>query len=235
MIAVITVINISFAQERLIIKPQGFDYRNLPVNPQINVPVTDGPRVIITPMGSILVDANTRILPTSGNQTELSACIWKGNTNYVFIGANSDPGQGYYYTTNGGTTWGGADLLPGSVFISSDPACIFDNTGRIHFNYFDNIMVCDRSTNGGQNWLGRITVPTPGSFDKNHMAVDDNPSSPYYGKLYVGFICQLSVFYLIDNISNSIRPAGAITFTLSPTLLPRSPCPTGDVTEIFPA
>ncbi len=185
MIAVITVINISFAQERLIIKPQGFDYRNLPVNPQINVPVTDGPRVIITPMGSILVDANTRILPTSGNQTELSACIWKGNTNYVFIGANSDPGQGYYYTTNGGTTWGGADLLPGSVFISSDPACIFDNTGRIHFNYFDNIMVCDRSTNGGQNWLGRITVPTPGSFDKNHMAVDDNPSSPYYGKLYV--------------------------------------------------
>jgi hypothetical protein len=46
-------------------------------------------------------------------------------------------------------------------------------------------MVCDRSTNGGSTWLGRTTVPTPGSFDKNHMAVDDNPSSPYYGKLYV--------------------------------------------------
>lgn len=147
------------AQERLIVKPEGFDYKKLSVMPEVNVPVSHQVRVNRTDMGTFLVNPNVRIVPTSGNQTELSATIWTSNPNYVFIGANSDPGQGYYYTTNGGLTWAGGDLLPGSVFISSDPACTYDLTGRIHFNYFDNIMVSDRSTNGGATWLGRVTVP----------------------------------------------------------------------------
>ena len=176
--------NLSFAQERMIIKPNGFDPSKIAVTQLQNIQVTTEIKKIITTFGIAEVYPNVRIVPTTGNQTELSATIWKSNPNYVFVGANSDPGQGYYFTTNGGTSWSGGDLLPGSVAISSDPACVFDNTGRLYFNYFDNAMICDRSTNGGSNWLGRVTVPST-SFDKNHMAVDDNPASPYYGRVYV--------------------------------------------------
>ena len=174
-----------YSQQRMNAKPEGFDPSKIKVEPERYVPVNTEKRAITTVNGTYMVDPNIRILPTSGNQTELSASIWTQNSNYVFVGANSDPGQGYYYTTNGGTTWLGGDLLPGSVAISSDPACVFNRTGTMLFNYFDNIMVTDRSSNGGTNWQGRITVPSSGSFDKNHMAVDDNPSSPYYGRIYV--------------------------------------------------
>lgn len=177
--------NFSIGQERMITKPNGFDPSKINVTPVQTSKVTNEIRQIQLPDGIALVNPNVRIFPTSGNQTELSSSIWRGNPNYVFVGANSDPGQGYYFTTNGGTTWQGGDLLPGTIASSSDPACVYDNTGRLFFNYFDNTMACDRSTNGGANWLGRVTVPSPTSFDKNHMAVDENPSSPYYGRVYV--------------------------------------------------
>lgn len=172
------------AQERMTVKPDGFDYRSLPKVQEINIPQSNETRVFYFPNQVMSVGPNVRIVPTTGNQTELSASIWTVNPNYVFVGANSDPGQGYYYTVNGGTSWGGGDLLPGSVAISSDPACTFSNIGVLHFNYFDNLMVSDRSTNGGANWMGRVTVPST-SFDKNHNTVDILPSSPYYGKVYV--------------------------------------------------
>ena len=174
-----------YSQQRMNAKPQGFDPSKIKVEPERYVPVSTEKRTITTVNGTYMVDPNIRILPTSGNQTELSASIWTQNPNYVFVGANSDPGQGYYFTTNGGTTWLGGDLLPNSVAISSDPAVVFNRTGTLFFNYFDNIMVTDRSSNGGSNWQGRVTVPTSGSFDKNHMAIDDNPTSPYYGRIYV--------------------------------------------------
>ncbi|RPI14898.1 MAG: exo-alpha-sialidase, partial [Ignavibacteriae bacterium] len=184
LIAILCVINISTAQERLITKPEGFDYRNLPAIQSVDIPVSNEIRTVASPFGVLTVDPNIRIFPTSVQQTELSASIWTANPNYIFIGANSDPGQGYYFTTNGGVNWAGGDLLPGSISSSSDPACAFDNTGKVFFNYFDNIMVVDKSTNGGANWTGRVTVPS-GSFDKNHMAIDITPSSPYYGRIYV--------------------------------------------------
>lgn len=184
LIVIFSAINISTSQERIITKPEGFDYKNVPVIPNVDVPVPNVSRTITSPFGVLTVDPNVRIFPTSGHQTEVSAAIWTANPNYIIVGVNSDPGQGYYYTTNGGTNWSGGDQLPGSIGSSSDPAVAYDNTGKVYFNYFDNIMVCDRSTNYGANWMGRVTVPS-GSFDKNHMITDLNPTSPYYGRIYV--------------------------------------------------
>ncbi len=184
-LASIFIYSVGFSQQRMNAKPEGFDPSKIKVEPERYVPVNTEKRTFTTVNGTYMVDPNIRILSTTGNQTELSASIWTQNSNYVFVGANSDPGQGYYYTTNGGTTWGGGDLLPNSIAASSDPACVFNRAGTMLFNYFDNIIVTDRSSNGGATWQGRITVPSSGSFDKNHMAVDDNPTSPYYGRIYV--------------------------------------------------
>ena len=173
------------AQQRMIVKPEGFDYTKLPKIPDVYVPPVPIKHVYHVDNVDVTVDSNLRIVPTSGNQTECSGTIWQVNANYIFCGTNSDPGQGYYYSTNGGLNWGGGDLLPGSVEISSDPACAYDNLGTIHFNYFDNTMVSDRSTNGGANWLGRVIIPSNNNFDKNHNTVDNITTSPYYGRIYV--------------------------------------------------
>ena len=179
--------NTSLTQQRMIVKPRGFNPSKIFKTPEKYVPVSTEIRYIPTPFGYIAVYPNIRILPTSGNQTELSASIWISTPNYIFVGANSDGGQGYYYTTNGGSNWNGGDLLPGSVLISSDPSVAFDITGKLHFNYFDVVMVSDKSTNGGANWLGRVLVPSSGDFDKSHNTVDVNPSSPYSDRIYVAW------------------------------------------------
>ncbi len=181
-VALVITIN---AQQRMNVKPLGTSNITIVPAPEKTAPVSNTIRTIETEKGMATIYPNIRVLPTTGNQTEISATIWTQNPNYICVGVNSDPGQGYYYTTNGGTTWGGADLLPNSISSSSDPALCFDNNGTVHFNYFDNAMVSDRSTNGGVNWLGRTNIPYTGSFDKNHNTVDVNPSSPYYGRIYV--------------------------------------------------
>lgn len=175
----------SFAQEKMTVKPKGFDPKKITIQTEKSIPVSTQIRYVKTSRGLASVYPNVRILPTSGNQTELSVSILPSNNNNIFIGANTDNGQGYYYTTNAGLNWSGGDLLPGSIPISSNPACVYDNTGKVYFNYLDDIIATDRSTNGGTNWLGRVTVPSNLQFDKNHSAVDVNPSSPFYGRVYV--------------------------------------------------
>ncbi len=180
-------VNVLFSQQKMIVKPKGFDPSRLSIIPEKFSPVDTKVKYKFTPIGIISIYPNIRILPTSGNQTEFSASIWLNNPAHIFVGANSDGGQGYYYTVNGGLNWNGGDLLPGSVLISSDPAVVYDINGKIHFNYFDNVMVSDRSTNGGASWLGRVLIPSSGDFDKNHNAVDLNAASPYSNRIYVAW------------------------------------------------
>lgn len=54
-----------------------------------------------------------RVYSSANNQSEVSIAINTANLNKLLIGANSDPGQGYYYSTNAGTNWAGGDALPG--------------------------------------------------------------------------------------------------------------------------
>ena len=179
--------NISFPQQRMIVKPEGFNPSRLSIIPEKFSPVSTRIRYVHTPFGIMSIYPNIRILPTSGNQTEFSASVWITNPAYIFVGANTDGGQGYYFTVNGGLNWNGGDLLPGSILISSDPAVVYDISGTIHFNYFDIVMTSDRSTNGGASWLGRVLIPSSGDFDKNHNAVDLNAASPYSNRIYVAW------------------------------------------------
>ncbi|MFA5403349.1 MAG: T9SS type A sorting domain-containing protein [Ignavibacteria bacterium] len=142
---------------------------------------------------------NVRILSSGFNQSTVSATILPTDPTKIFAGANTDNGMGYYYSINGGISWTGGDILPGSWFFSSKPSCIYGNNSRIHFNYIDNFIVSDRSNNYGNSWMGRVIVPSTNNYDMPSNAVDINATSPYYGRIYTAWsnfdVTQPTIFF----------------------------------------
>ncbi len=147
---------------------------------------------------------NIRVWPNSGmTQSELHIAVDPNNPNVLLGGSNAANNsstvtyvnQGYYITTNGGQTWYGGDSLPGkpSGYYRSDPVCAFDHLGNMYFNTLEysstaGDLVTLKSTDKGLTWSAPVAVPNPGpDEDKNWIAIDVNPSSPYYGYIYTAY------------------------------------------------
>ncbi len=130
---------------------------------------------------------NIRVFTSPYNQTEPSVSVSPVNPNNIFIGANTNYGMGYYSSANSGSNWTGGDIMPGSVYYSTNPYVSYNNTGFLFYNYFDDYIVTDRSNNNGINWGGRMIVPSSTLYDMNTMAVDKTVSSPYYNRIYVAW------------------------------------------------
>jgi hypothetical protein len=116
-----------------------------------------------------------------------------------------------FYSGDGGATWSytcapndsGYPALSGlcsdfdqSVF-GSDPALSWDDSHHVYLNYmllcnslFVNnfAMVVARSADGGAHWNGQGVVVngwiTSNAEDKNLYAIDNTPTSPFYGRHY---------------------------------------------------
>lgn len=164
---------------------------------------------------------NIRIFPSVFNQTEPSVSISPLNPNRIFVGANTDYGMGYYYTFDGGINWSGGDILPGSVYYSTNPSVGFTDSTKYFYNYYDNFIVVDRSFNSGANWSGRVAVPSSSVYDMNTMAIDTKASSPYSGRIYSAWsdfsVAQpyISLSYSTDEGASFILPPIQIGFPQS--------------------
>ncbi len=112
----------------------------------------------------------------------------------------------FYTTFNGGRTWTTGNMSAQTDATGSDPVTSFDvrHDVVIHasLNYFftpfgettDGGVVVSRSTDGGLTWKEPIIVdPGRGADfdrtqvfnDKEWIATDNNPASPYYGRTYL--------------------------------------------------
>ncbi len=133
-----------------------------------------------------------QVYPSTVNQTEVSIALNWCNTINMLIGANTDPGQGYYYTHNSGSSWDGGNSLPGVGYFSSDPAVVYDvyNIGNPngyssgYFNYLEDVgsgyrVFVKKTTDGGTTWLDSVRIPDNRNYlDKNHITSD--PTSGTY-------------------------------------------------------
>jgi hypothetical protein len=116
--------------------------------------------------------------------------------------------QAIFYTDDGGVTWDytcapGASAYPalpacGGTVFGSDPALSWNDANQVFLNYMllcstggsiEFALVVARSTDGGATWTGRGVIKNSwGSSDiedKNFYAIDNTPTSPYYGRHYV--------------------------------------------------
>ena len=111
---------------------------------------------------------------------------------------------GVTYTFDAGSTWHESQLpLKQGWDVMTDPAVAFDNFGNafivgepIRFNA-DKVgtsgdltglgMAVYKSTDGGVTWGQPTQLTTDTSDDKQWVVCDNDPSSPYYGNVYVAW------------------------------------------------
>jgi hypothetical protein len=143
----------------------------------------------------------------ANNQTEMSIAIHPTNPNIVLAGSNTGQlnprlNQGWYVTTDGGTSWVG-DTLPNfnSDAYSADPAVTIDLQGNLFFASLRSPLTrgssddttgiyVSRSTDNGNSWRRANIVSgvlATSGYDKDHLIVDVNPGSPYAGYVYSAF------------------------------------------------
>ena len=159
---------------------------------------------------SVSFGSNTDVSNECGPQSETFITL---NTSKpkIFAGGSNEifrlPMRGYY-STNGGTSWGGVDLpLPppkgaNGVDFGSDPTLAFDSSNNLFYGYivvfFGNgsgvngsQMAVARSTDGGKTY-GAATFFSfeNGSNhfnDKPMIVADANPTSPFRDNVYIAW------------------------------------------------
>ncbi len=111
---------------------------------------------------------------------------------------------GFYTSTDGGTTWHNGHIDPGGFTFGGDPAVAFNvKLGLVHygttaFNAGQNggfataTVEVNTSPDGGQTFGHPVVVAlgTGGTTvtvfnDKDYITVDNSPTSPFFGRLYV--------------------------------------------------
>jgi hypothetical protein len=167
----------------------------LPQEEVTNIVYSTDSRVVSTETGDYLVTPTFLIHPSGNAQSETPVTTHPSNPNIMFASANTLLSEGVlstgvYVTTNGGLNWFGSDTLNNGTFNYGDPAPCIDNTGKFYISFISQTghMAVSYSTNNGINWTPERIIPgsTAGS-DKNFMATDNFPSSPYYGRCYITY------------------------------------------------
>ena len=111
------------------------------------------------------------------------------NPDNIIAGANID---NYYYSFDGGKTWG-EGKLPGPI-VWGDPVLYFDHLGNAYFTHlgtFSNTGIyISRSSDGGRTWSNSERIY--GNLGRKPMQdkewiTSDITESPYKGNLYVSW------------------------------------------------
>ncbi len=127
---------------------------------------------------SVFVDPNdAEYILNSNNSTS-----WSGGTVGSLYGAN------YFQSADAGITWGGSYQGAGGS-NSGDPTTAIGLNGRQYVNYISSSSGQGIAySDNGTTWSTSTIAPNPGSLaDKNHMWIDNSPSSPYEGNLYAAW------------------------------------------------
>ncbi|MEL6824329.1 MAG: sialidase family protein, partial [Calditrichota bacterium] len=163
------------------VKPAKYTGSKLPGS--IMLETDDSPDVAIT-------DA------TNTTQSEISVFVNPLDDNKVLNTNNSTDfpvsqvyGANGFMSSDGGQTWNGSVFGTGGQ-NGGDPAAAINLLGRYHNGY-----IADNGGNGaawsddeGANWTDVQVAPNPGSLaDKNHLWVDNSPTSPYEGHVYAAY------------------------------------------------
>src|SRR5207244_28987 len=132
--------------------------------------------------------------------------INRKNDSIIIAGANdnrmySKGGMPSYTSVNQGKTWVTYWVVSKNADFPQtlgDPAIATDDSGYFYYasivaddiSKYDNLIVA--SSKDGKSWqIGNPIVPSDevqGFEDKEHITVDNNPKSPFYGRVYVAWM-----------------------------------------------
>lgn len=156
------------------------------------------------PQGSGLsIGSNYIIYPSNVSQTETFIAKHPTNKNILFVTANTITFQpsffvseGVYATTNGGNSWFGSDTCNGAniLFHQGDPGITIDKNGKFILSRLGRQpfygIYSHHSTDNGLNWSSQKQITRDGEslYERASIVSDNNPSSPFYGRIYATWI-----------------------------------------------
>src|SRR5437773_5009991 len=159
---------------------------------------------------STTVSGNVDVSNECGPQSETFITINQNKPKVLAAGSNEIfrlPMRGYY-SSNGGSSWGGADLpLPpakgtNGIDFGSDPTLAFDSKGNLFYGYIvvffghgnginGTQMAVARSTDGGRTWPRATFFWFSGGTDhfndKPMITADRTAGSPFRDRVYIAW------------------------------------------------
>lgn len=149
------------------------------------------------PVPGLTDGVDIRLFPSSHVQAEVIIAINKAYPKNLLASANTLLGafsynQGFYASVNGGLTWTGSDQLQ-NINVNSvdgDPSVAFgaDGTGFLTSiaagGFSTSGYWFQKSSDGGRNWSAGVKGDNGANFDKEMIAADNIPTSPYANNFY---------------------------------------------------
>lgn len=137
-------------------------------------------------------NADVQVFPGAVAQSEQHMTISKVNPLNLILCSNTTQYEGYYVSQDGGATWFGSNGMPDGVGTYGDPTTAVDGAGNLFMEAMNNLGPTGykvfKSTDKGTSWAPPVSSTySPVSFDKEMMAIDNMPGSPYYGNVYTAW------------------------------------------------
>ena len=212
--------------------PSGEYKGMIPVILPLTYKISTTPVTYHTSSGTLVVNPNFRVHPSTAVQSEVPLTRHPTNPQILFASSNAAEmmgtylafiSEGMYVSTNGGTSWFGSDTTEAAPVSNhgGDPAPAVGPNGyfyQSYLGYYATGIYTSYSTNYGSTWANTTTIVT-GSQDKNHTFVNDVPSSPYYGRVFVTwslFTAPLPNCVVSYSSNSGVTYSGVINVGTSP-------------------
>lgn len=173
-----------------------------------------------------------RVHPSNVPQTEPVITVHPTNSQMMAVGSRTVSGawgsEGVYVTTNGGLSWFGNDTCSGQSTDNhgGDPGLSLQPTGSLVLTHIGSIfrgMYSHITTDFGNSWTDAYTIfyndVQPVDDKGQTTAVDNNPTSPHYGRIYAAWAIIGSPFTVLSSYTSN----GGQTWSTPATVNPSPP------------
>jgi len=191
-------------------------FNTVPVRKSIAVQDSDDNNVV----PALKLGPNSNVTNEAGAQSETSIAVNPTNHMDILTSVNdlhaaSGAAASVYESLDGGLTWTSTYLTPSSNFCY-DTWLAFNANGDAFVSYecFDQRIAYRKA--GTTNWVETILTNAGSSPDRDMVAVDTAPGSPFLGSVYIGYDDNGSnnapyVLYSRDGFTNWQRSAKVAT------------------------